>query len=71
MGKESILGQMVKYMMENGLMGSSKDTVSGKVSMKTRTLDNGRIVKLMVMVCIYGRMVIIYHFMIHSQHMFR
>ena len=56
MEKEFITGQMVKYMTENGKMELKMDMGCGKEYLETVILVNGRIVKLMGMVSINGRM---------------
>lgn len=55
--KESTNGRMVKSMMENGIMGLSKDMECGRDWQETLTLVNGRIPKLMAMESILGKMV--------------
>ena len=56
MGKVFILGQMVKYMMENGKLESRKDMESGKESVGTLILASGEDRKLMDMEFILGKM---------------
>ena len=58
MEKAYIIGQMVKSMMVNGLMELRKDMECGKEYLVTPISVNGKIVKLMVMEFINGRMVI-------------
>jgi hypothetical protein len=56
MVKEYILGLMVRFMMENGKMESKKVTGFGKEYLAILTLASGRIVKLMDMEFINGKM---------------
>ena len=51
----SMFGQMEKSMMVNGSMVSRKAMECGKVFLVIAILDNGKTVKLMVMVSINGR----------------
>lgn len=56
--KVYIHGKMVKFMMESGLAEKKMAMVSGLASMVNPILVNGRNPRLMVTVCILGRMVI-------------
>jgi hypothetical protein len=59
MGEEFINGATGRYTMESGHSGGKKAMVYGQVLMGwTHTLENGKIQKLRVMVCIDGKMVI-------------
>jgi hypothetical protein len=58
MGKESIVGLTAKSMTVNGEMESKKDMECGRVYLETRILGSGKILKLMGMVSINGKMVI-------------
>ena len=55
MVKVSIIGPMVKSMMENGRKVSRMDMVCGEVSLVTVIWDNGLKVKHMVMEFISGK----------------
>jgi len=54
--RESILGLMVKFMMENGSKGLKKAMECGEASLEIATWVSGRIAKLMAMEFISGRM---------------
>jgi hypothetical protein len=56
MAKESILGKMAKYMMENGTKVSSKVTAFGKASKMIPTSESGTLPRHMATVCIPGPM---------------
>lgn len=56
MEKEFIIGLMERFMMENGGMELKKVMECGEAFLVIRILDNGRIVKLMDMEYINGKM---------------
>jgi|LauGreDrversion4_2_1035121.scaffolds.fasta_scaffold1362246_1 hypothetical protein len=54
MVKEHILGEIMKYMMENGRVDKKMATVFGRESKETVILDNGKIAKLRDMEFTHG-----------------
>jgi hypothetical protein len=56
MGRECFIGNKEKYMMENGLKGLRKGMEYGRGLKEIHILVNGRIVRLMGMECMCGRM---------------
>lgn len=55
-GKESTLGLMVRCTMESGKTVPKRATECGMAFSETPTSANGKILKLMAMACILGKM---------------
>lgn len=55
-GKEHILGEIMKYMMENGSLGKKMAMEFGKEFQAIVILGNGKTVRLKVMGFIHGQM---------------